>query len=80
MLALYCHSHNSTGALIQQTFVASIKNFYKKSYLTVEQFMSKVQTGDLILFQGSELGSYAVRIATSSKYDHVGMLVRANDG
>ena len=42
--------------------------------------MSKVQTGDLILFQGSELGSYAVRIATSSKYDHVGMLVRANDG
>jgi len=41
---------------------------------------AKIRTGDIILFQGSYIGSRLIRFGTGSKYSHIGVAVKSSDG
>lgn len=56
------------------------RKFWKKSYISRTQFFDLAENGDLMLFKSSSFGSFALRVASNSEYDHVGMLIRGKKG
>jgi len=57
----------------------SAKNFWRYPYVGQEEFLSLVESGDILLFRTGQLRSVAQRLVTSSCYDHVGLLLRSED-
>ena len=55
------------------------RKFWKRSYITRNQFFDICEHGDLMLFKTSSIGSFALRIASNSEYDHVGLLIRGKN-
>ena len=51
-------------------------DFWKFGSITHQALMASAQTGDLVLFSGKTFMDKVVRSVTSSKYDHVGILVK----
>jgi Permuted papain-like amidase enzyme, YaeF/YiiX, C92 family len=47
-----------------------------RDYITYSQFFDICQNGDLMLFKSQSFGSLAVRLASGSEYDHIGLLIR----
>jgi len=58
---------------------AKREKLLKIDMLTEEEFLEKVETGDLLLFKSSHMAARFQRTFTNSKYDHVGLIVRAFD-
>lgn len=56
------------------------RKFWKKSYITREQFYNTSENGDLVLFKSSSFGSFALRVASNSEFDHVALIVRGKKG
>lgn len=58
---------------------AKRERLLKIDVLTEEEFLDKVETGDLLLFKSVHFAAKLQRTVTYSKYDHVGLTVRAFD-
>lgn len=44
--------------------------------IELDGIVDSMQTGDILLSQGNELSSYAIRLISKSKWSHVAMIVR----
>jgi len=51
-------------------------NFWKICHITSEELVNNAQTGDILLFTGTQMSASLLRGLTGSKYDHVAMLVK----
>jgi cell wall-associated NlpC family hydrolase len=54
-------------------------SFYKWERIGTKKFLNQADTGDLLLFSTSSIGSGVQRILTRSDYDHVAMILRYSD-
>ena len=52
------------------------KNFYKDTYMTIKQFESMAETGDLLLFRTLECISDCQRFFTRDQYDHIALIIK----
>ena len=52
------------------------KNFYKDTYMTMKQFESMAETGDLLLFRTLECISDCQRFFTRDQYDHIALIIK----
>jgi hypothetical protein len=50
--------------------------FYKYKCITMDYFIKKAETGDLLLFTSKTFTSTMQRVITGSEYDHVGVILR----
>lgn len=57
----------------------SPKNFWRYPFIREADFVSQVQNGDLLLFNGTDRAARLQRVATGAIYDHVGLLLRTVD-
>ena len=58
----------------------SSRKFWKRLYISSAQFHEIADHGDIMLFKSSSFGSFALRVASNSEYDHVGMIIRGKKG
>jgi len=56
------------------------KAYWRKESITSEEFLKTVDSGDIILFRKHAFMPKMQRTITNSEYDHVAMLVIAQDG
>ena len=52
------------------------QHFYKYKCITMDYFIKKAETGDLLLFTSKTFTSTMQRVVTGSEYDHVGVILR----
>eukprot|EP00828_Plagiopyla_frontata_P043350 TRINITY_DN6731_c0_g1_i1.p1 TRINITY_DN6731_c0_g1~~TRINITY_DN6731_c0_g1_i1.p1 ORF type:complete len:268 (-),score=39.93 TRINITY_DN6731_c0_g1_i1:177-980(-) len=60
--------------------ILKIKRFWRENMMTLPTFNDRVETLDIILYRGSQFGQKALRTMTNSSYDHVGFLVKQDNG
>ncbi len=53
--------------------------FWKKKYISCKKFLEQAKNGDILLFKGKLAAQRALRMATQSDYDHVGIVVVNNN-
>lgn len=63
------HSQNLIGVSLR-------KDFHLNYYITEKEFLSKVKTGDVLVFRGLECPAKSQRFFTRAEYDHVGLLLK----
>ena len=54
--------------------VPGYDKLHSSDVISEVDFLKKAQTGDILLFKGSDTGSKFVRTLTWSSYDHIGIL------
>lgn len=60
--------------------VVSVHNFWRYPFIREAEFLSRADSGDLVLFRGSDRAARLQRAATGADYDHVGLLLRVVSG
>jgi len=60
--------------------VVRVDNFWRYPFIREADFLSEVDSGDLVLFRGTDRAAKLQRAATRSEYDHVGLLLRVASG
>lgn len=57
-----------------------IMRLMRQDYISEAEFNNIAESGDILLFETQSLAASLQRGATSSKYDHVGMVIKLTDG
>ncbi|CEL98304.1 unnamed protein product [Vitrella brassicaformis CCMP3155] len=60
--------------------IVAEKNFWRFNRISESKYLSLVQTGDILLFRGTDGGARVTRTLTASEYDHVALLLRVDNG
>ena len=55
-------------------------NFYEEIYITLSEFERTAKTGDILLFQTMNTLANFQRVYTCDNYDHVGIILKENNG
>lgn len=74
--ALLKEIYKSEGMLKNLRISNDIKKPWKFDNMSEKQFLNKANTGDLLLFRGSQAGSMITRTLTGSHFDHVAMVLK----
>lgn len=60
--------------------VVSMQNFWRYPFINAADFYQQVESGDILLFRGTDRAARLQRTATRALYDHVGLMLRGDDG
>ena len=73
---------NISDGYKQNKFGLSLRNniFYTEIYITLSEFESTAKTGDILLFRTMDTLANLQRVYTCDNYDHVGIILRENNG
>lgn len=81
VLQLLYHSiSKSKGSKENLIGVSLFRDFYINEFIKAYDFNLQASTCDILIFKGFELPARCQRIFTRSQYDHVGLLVRKENG
>jgi hypothetical protein len=64
----------SNGYMLNLLTISLEKDFYLSYYISLSDFESKANTGDILLFRGRQIQSKIQRCYTKDKYDHVAII------
>ena len=64
----------SNGYILNLLTISLEKDFYLSYYISLNDFESKANTGDILLFKGKQIHSKIQRCYTKDKYDHVAII------
>lgn len=78
-IAIYANLEDSVGVSIPITQVSTMHKYWKTMFINRSQFYNLAETGDLLLFKSGNFSSFALRLASRSSYDHVGIFFRDPD-
>ena len=68
------HKQNKLGLSLRNNI------FYKEIYITLTEFETSVKTGDILLFRTMDTMANLQRMYTCDNYDHVGIILKENNG
>jgi hypothetical protein len=71
---------SSQGFSNELSNYTNLRRWWKKPSVNFDQFISHVETGDLLLFKSKSVSSMAIRVASRSDFDHVAFLFTLETG
>lgn len=73
---------NNSEGFKQNKIGLTLRNnsFYNEIYITVSEFETMAKTGDILLFQTMDKYASLQRAYTCDNYDHVGIILKENNG
>lgn len=74
------HISVSTGYSQNLTACSKLDNFWRRSMIGPREFVNRVDSGDVLLFQSKNFAAGLQRAFTNSNYDHAAMLLKYDDG
>ena len=64
----------SNGYILNLLTISLEKKFYLSYYISLKDFESKANTGDILLYRGRQIQSKIQRCYTKDKYDHIAII------
>lgn len=78
--SLYLHINASLGSKTNLVSISQKQEFWKYSRISNSHFIQEANIGDVLLFRSKNLSAKLQRGVTRSKYDHVAMILRWQEG